>query len=135
MILEDSDARVELMCEAIDSCSAGFKIQRFDSVSAMRAQAQHWKSSACLISLDYDLSNSRTPNPGTGVDAVKLLAGIPPFCPVIVHTSLAEAGRLMASTLQQQGWTVEQVRLNRREAVALWLGAVEALTGFDQETD
>jgi len=49
-------------------------------------------ASASLISLDYDLSNSRTPNPGDGLDAVNLLNHHKPACPVIVHTSLA-AGR------------------------------------------
>jgi hypothetical protein len=82
---------------------------------------------ACLISLDFDLSNGPTKNPGDGMDAVQMLIRSGPVCPVIVHSSLAEDGRTMVRALRAAGWRAEQVIFNRREAAAEWLALVEDL--------
>jgi hypothetical protein len=79
----------------------------------MRAELAQWLPMACLISLDFDLSDSPTRNPGTGMDAVNMLLQHHPVCPVIIHTSLPAESGMMARALRQGGWTVDQVLFNR----------------------
>ncbi|HEY5911356.1 MAG TPA: response regulator [Verrucomicrobiae bacterium] len=132
LVLEDSETRIGLMREALGTLPGSFTLQCWDNVWAMRKQMPRWLPSAYLISLDYDLGDSRTPNPGNGMDAVQALSGHQPMCPIIVHTSLSQEGREMVRALRERGWSAEQVLFNKREAVQEWLNAVEMLTGLDQ---
>ena len=132
LILEDNDTRVELMSEALAAFPGRFTVQRYDNVSAMRAAAQQWLLSACLISLDYALDGSCVKNPGNGMDAVQMLTEHTPVCPVIVHTSLPETGGLMTQSLREHGWTAEQVRFGNQEAVQDWISTVERMIGLDR---
>ena len=118
LILEDSLNRLNRMREALDSLPGQFEIQHWDNAWKMQKEAAQWMSRACLISLDFDLSNSSTRNPGNGMDAVDMLNRQKPVCPVIVHTSLPNDGLKIAMALRAGGWTVEQVILSKREAVA-----------------
>ena len=129
LILEDSSNRLALMREALDSLPGQFEVEQWDNVRKMQKEAAQLLPRACLISLDYDLSNSPTRNPGDGLDAVNLLNQQQPVCPVIVHTSLPQAGQKMVMALRGGGWTVEQVVFNKREALTDWRDAVAELTG------
>ena len=127
LILEDSPHRLALMRDALESLAAQIEVRHWDSAWAMQKEAGQCLSQACLISLDFDLSNGPTRNPGDGMDAVLMLNRHKPVCPIIVHTSLAEDGQKMTQALRGNGWRVEQVIFNRREAVADWLATVEYL--------
>ncbi len=126
LILEDSVNRLALMREALETSEIG--IRSFDNVWSMRRELEQVLAQACVISLDFDLSNSLVRHPGDGMDAVQMLNRQRPVCPVIVHTSLPEGGREMAQALRGGGWRVEQVIFNHREAVADWRTAVDTLT-------
>jgi CheY-like chemotaxis protein len=128
LILEDNPTRLALMREALDDSPEEYEIHHWDCVGKMQAEAVRLMPKVCLISLDFDLSNSTTRNPGDGMDAVAMLNQQKPVCPVIVHTSLAQTGQKMARALRGGGWTVERVMLDKREAVVDWRGAVERLT-------
>ena len=127
LILEDSPHRLALMRDALESLAAQIEVRHWDSAWAMQKEAGQCLSQACLISLDFDLSNSPSRNPGDGMDAVQMLNRHKPVCPIIVHTSLREDGQKMTQALRGNGWRVEQVIFNRREAVADWLATVEYL--------
>ena len=132
LVLEDSERRIELMHEALASVPGQLEIHRWDNAWAMLAELARWLPAACLISLDYDLGDSQTPNPGNGMDAVKDLLRYQPACPVIIHTSLPTESALMARALRRSGWLVDQVLFNRREAADHWRNAiVELIAGPD----
>lgn len=60
-----------------------------------------------LISLDHDLPMN--PDHGTGRQVAEDLAGLPPVCPVIVHTSNEFFAPGMMRVLADGGWPVERV--------------------------
>ena len=124
--------RLELMRAALDLLPDDFEIHHWDSVCKMRKEFAQWLTSASLISLDYDLSNSRTPNPGDGLDAVNMLNRRKVACPVIVHTSLAAESNVMAKALREHDWTVEQVLFRTRDQAAAWGKLVAELTCLDE---
>jgi CheY-like chemotaxis protein len=127
LILEDSANRLALMRDVLERRSSYIEVRSFDNAWALRKELAHLLPQVCLISLDFDLSNSSVKSPGDGMDVVQALIRHKPICPIIVHTSLAEDGRTMARALRAGGWRVEQVIFNRREAVAEWLAAVNML--------
>ena len=129
LILEDSPNRLSLMRKGLESLPVQIEIRYWDNAGSMQKEAGQWLPQACLISLDFDLSNSPVRSPGDGMDVIQMLNWHKPVCPVIVHTSLPEDGRRMAQALRGGGWRVEQVILNTREALKDWLYAVEELTG------
>lgn len=106
LILEDSPNRLALMRDGLESHSKTLEIRHWDNTGTMRKELGQVLPQASLISLDFDLSNSTTKNPGDGMDAVQKLNRRKPVCPVIVHTSLAEHGRRMAQALRGGGWRV-----------------------------
>ena len=66
---------------------------------------------ARLVSLDHDLEPDVTDraDPGDGLDVAKWLAGRPPVCPVVVHTSNGVRGDAMVGELDLAGWQVRRV--------------------------
>ena len=88
------------MRKALESLPGSFSLQWWDNVWAMRKQMPRWLPSAILISLDYDLGDRPSPNPGNGMDAVQALSGHQPVYSVINHTSLPQEGREMARALR-----------------------------------
>ena len=103
LILEDSANRLTLMREALESLSVQIEICHWDNAWAMKKEAVQWLAQACLISLDFDLSNSPVRSPGDGLDAVQMLKRHKPVNPVIVQTSLAEDDHKMVRALRS-GW-------------------------------
>jgi predicted protein tyrosine phosphatase len=67
--------------------------------------------SARLISLDHDLDpeGPAAADPGTGWDVVKVLAALPPVCPVILHTSNRERATWMQGELDLGRWRHHRV--------------------------
>jgi hypothetical protein len=67
--------------------------------------------SARLISLDHDLDpeEGQTADPGTGWDVTKVLAALPPVCPVIIHTSNGERATWMMGEFDLGGWKYDRV--------------------------
>lgn len=128
LVLEDNDRRAELMRDALATVPGELEIRRWDNTRTMRAELAQWLPTACLISLDFDLGDSPSRNPGTGMDAVNMLLAHQPACPVIIHTSLPAESAMMGRALRQGGWVVGQVLFNRREAVNEWCDLVAELT-------
>jgi hypothetical protein len=63
-----------------------------------------------LISLDHDLDPEEgCDDPGTGWEVTKVLAALPPCCPVILHTSNGERGTWMMGEFHLGGWEYHRV--------------------------
>lgn len=128
LILEDNLVRLEAMRNAVESSGRDFHVEHWDNAPQMIVEAPGHFPNACLISLDYDLSASRTTmSAGDGMDVVRFLIRHQPICAVIIHSTAAEKAVMMAQALRRHGWTVKQVPLSKMEVIAQWLAAVEEL--------
>jgi hypothetical protein len=82
--------------------------------------------SLALISLDHDLEpqevvaavrelgldaaiRNTAIDPGTGRDAAEFLAGRPPACPIIIHSTNYPAALAMEAILAERDWRVERM--------------------------
>jgi len=67
--------------------------------------------SARLLSLDHDLDPQEgdAEDPGTGWEVTKYLAGFPPACPVIIHTSNGDRASWMCGEFELGGWDYRRV--------------------------
>jgi hypothetical protein len=61
-----------------------------------------------VISVDHEI-NPRDAEAGNGLLVVSALCGIPPTCPVIIHSSDEYASRDMVRMLKDAGWPVATV--------------------------
>jgi hypothetical protein len=106
LMLEDNADRIQRFTAAL---------QRIDPTLTMRVWRNAWTmvrevelllSSARIISLDHDLDpeESTSDDPGTGWDLTKVLAALPPACPVIIHTSNGERAAWMCGEFELGGW-------------------------------
>jgi hypothetical protein len=121
LVLEDSLSRLTALQGAAKRLS--LQLVHWSDVHAMRREAPGYFGSTGLISLDYDLSGSsytEIGDPGTGQDMVEFLLGIPPFCPVILHTSLDSRGKMLAGRLQKAGWQSEWIGLKEQKDLLNW---------------
>src|SRR5207237_9998450 len=88
-MLEDNAERVERFVAVLARVAPGVELRLWRDAWKMIREAPPLLASARLISLDHDLDPERegADDPGTGWDLTKVLAALPPCCPVIVHTS------------------------------------------------
>ena len=56
-----------------------------------------------------DPEEGQTADPGTGWDVTKVLAALPPACPVIIHTSNGERATWMMGEFDLGGWQYDRV--------------------------
>ena len=104
LILEDDAARVKRFRAALRAICDDDTIHIWRSAQLMMREAAPHLSHASLISLDHDLDPiSPGDDSGDGLDAVRWLVAQRITCPVIVHTSNIDRGRVMIGELQLAG--------------------------------
>ncbi len=113
-ILEDDPRRREAMESGIAANLGVHERLFFDSAPAMIEWLRGHLARVKLISLDHDLvelpeQGGASRDPGTGQDVADFLAGHPPCCPVLIHTSNRGTAPGMAFALQSAGWEAERV--------------------------
>jgi len=110
LILEDNEAREELLRQAIAQAGPDYHIKVWSDASTMCAECAAFFPETVLISLDHDLNPrpGTTTDPGTGMDVARFLGDHVPVCPVIVHSQNVDWVWSMYNELRFAGWTVEQ---------------------------
>jgi len=75
------------------------------------AECAKFFAGTALICLDHHLNprTGATTDPGTGLDVATFLAGFPPVCPVLIHSSNTERAYSMHNELRFAGWVVDRV--------------------------
>lgn len=112
-ILEDDNARLAAMQSQIENTYPGAKVFAFDNSSRMIEWLQVNLDRTQLISLDHDLklevADGSYKDHGTGREVVEYLVSQSPACPVIVHSSNADAASGMVEELKATAWSVTRV--------------------------
>jgi hypothetical protein len=111
LILEDDDERATAFVQEISDIDPKVEVMIWRSAHKMCQDLAAYLPITVLISLDHDLRtpDDRGQDPGSGMDVVKALSLLPTSCPVIVHTSNADASWSMINELTHSGWSVERV--------------------------
>lgn len=111
MILEDDEDRIRAFEGAVASLGPEFELRLWCDAPTMRSECPDCLASACLISLDHDLTPlpGITADPGNGLEVAEFLAQHQPRCPVILHTSNSDRRWSMHNELRFGGWIVEIV--------------------------
>ena len=108
VVLEDDPGRVAEMRRCIGELLPGTQGIFFGNAQAMIAWLSDHLGEVVLISLDHDLPLRITPagmtDCGTGRQVADYLTGLPPTCPVVVHTSNEYFAPGMLSALKNGGW-------------------------------
>ena len=113
-ILEDNTDRRTVMQSCLQELLPTHTPIFFDSAHDMVTWLRTHQPEVSLISLDFDLPITRTPDGhlvdyGTGNVVADHLAATPPTCPVIIHSSNATGAFQMAETLRRAGWPTARV--------------------------
>lgn len=106
-ILEDNAERLEEMRACLAKVLPGLEQVYFDNAFLMIEWLKAHLAQVVLISLDHDLPTD--PDCGTGRDVADFLAGLPPTCPVIVHTSNEYFAPGMMQVLGEAQWPTARV--------------------------
>jgi hypothetical protein len=111
LMLEDNAERVRRFTAALRHIDAALPLRIWRNAWTMIREIEACLSAARLISLDHDLDPEEgdADDPGTGWDLTKVLAALPPACPVIVHTSNGERAIWMCGELELGGWEHHRV--------------------------
>ena len=110
LMLEDDDDRIERFREVIarDNAFGGVGVAKtaYDFIANL-----NYADGTDLIALDHDLfpETDDSPDPGDGRDVAEALAKMPPFCPVLIHSTNAPAADSMMFTLRDAGWTADRI--------------------------
>jgi hypothetical protein len=110
LILEDDDERATAFIQEISDINSQVEVMIWQSAHKMCQDLAVHLPSTVLISLDHDLrtTDEHNEDPGSGMDVAKALSLLSPSCPVIVHTSNADASWSMINELTHSGWSVER---------------------------
>ncbi len=106
-ILEDNSERLTGMQSCLTKIMPEAQQIYFDSASSMIAWLADHLGQVVLISLDHDLPIAG--DHGTGRQVADFLAGQPPVCPVIVHSSNDFFAPGMIQVLTDGGWPTSRV--------------------------
>lgn len=111
LMLEDNADRVQRFEAVLAELDPKPEMRLWRSAPVMLREMSEFLPRARLISLDHDLDPEEADpeDPGTGWDVVKVLAALPPVCPVIVHTSNGERGQWMCGELDLGGWEYHRI--------------------------
>lgn len=109
VILEDDSARITAMTTVVRELLPTIRHIFFEDAIRMLAWLAEHLGEADLISLDHDLPIRRDEENqlidcGTGRQVADYLAGLPPTCPVLVHSSNAPCAAGMEFVLREAGW-------------------------------
>jgi hypothetical protein len=105
--LEDDVDRLMQMRKYLAEVLPGVEQVYFDNAFLMIHWLKDHLPQVVLISLDHDLPING--DHGTGRDVVDYLAGLPPTCPVIVHTSNEHFAPGMMRVLNDAKWPSARV--------------------------
>lgn len=113
-ILEDNLERREVMRACIADRFYMYETCFFDAAAPMIDFLKEHLADCLVIALDHDLelrtgSDGRCIDPGTGRDVADFLASEKPTCPVIIHSTNAEAAVGMKMILKDAGWKTRRV--------------------------
>ncbi len=113
-ILDDDAPRRQAMAEVLRRGAPSLPTAFFDNAPDMIAWLRENLGNVCLLCMDHDLGPNRvrdneTFDPGTGRDVADFLATHAPVCPVLIHSTNAEAAQGMQIALQEAGWSVQRV--------------------------
>jgi ADP-ribosylglycohydrolase len=110
-ILEDNPERLQEFQSSVSQLGEGYEIRTWRDANRMMAECHEVLAETVLISLDHDLNkeNDQSPDPSDGAAAAEFLAMLPPFCPVILHTSNNEGFWSMHNEFRFGGWRTERV--------------------------
>jgi len=111
LFLEDSDSRYKGLIEALVSYSIDLKPVRANTAASFIAIFDEYQDEAAAISLDHDLFEDmpEDTDAGDGRDVSLYLSTVESVCPVIIHSSNADAAATMHYQLKDSGWTSQRV--------------------------
>jgi ADP-ribosylglycohydrolase len=111
LLLEDDAERIARFRGIVPELEPDWQVEIWNDAPSMLSGCEQHFDDVCLISLDHDLNPQpgSTDDPGTGREIVQLLVGHLPLCPVIIHSSNADAAWSMHTDLRFAGWPVERV--------------------------
>ena len=114
VILEDNQERRAAMLHCLEDKFYQFEKIFFGEPAGMIDFLKDNLPETIAISLDHDLELIPIPgekalDPGTGREVADYLAQQSPSCPVIIHTSNANAGSGMEMILQDANWETYRV--------------------------
>ncbi len=113
-LLDDEPDRIIAMLSALERLGSNYSTIVFDNAPDMIAWFASGHHELALICLDHDLGPNRLRDgrifdPGIGRDVADYLSTLPPFAPVIVHTTNHLAAPGMIHVLEESGWQVSRV--------------------------
>jgi len=113
-ILEDNADRQAVMRRCLADRFYTFDAHLFDDPAEMIRFLDEHLAQTLVICLDHDLEiktgpDGRLVDPGTGRAVADYLAGKAPVCPVIIHTTNADAAVAMKRVLHRAGWKTRRV--------------------------
>jgi hypothetical protein len=130
-ILEDNQDRQAVMRAWLADRFYQYDARIFDEAGEMIRFLDEHLADTLVISLDHDLElkpgpRGRPVDPGTGREVADFLAGKEPVCPVIIHTTNAQAAVGMEMVLRGGRWQTRRVvPFNDLEWVAThWFPAI-----------
>jgi hypothetical protein len=113
-ILEDNADRQVVMRRCLGDRFYTFDAHFFDESGEMIRFLDQHLAETLVISLDNDLElkpgpRGRMIDPGSGVEVAEFLAGKPPTCPVVIHTTNTDAAAAMKTVLGAASWRTHRV--------------------------
>jgi ADP-ribosylglycohydrolase len=130
LLLEDNADRINDFRSAVEELGPDWQLVLWQDAPSMLSSCEQHFEDVRLISLDHDLNPQpgASCDPGTGRHVAQLLAGHLPLCPVIIHSTNADAAWSMHNDLRFAGWHVERVGPIGNDWVRkLWLPKVREL--------
>ncbi len=111
LMLEDDAERIQRFGTVLQRIAPGLEVRLWRNAWRMIEEMGPFLASALLISLDHDLEPEEgdKSDPGTGWDVTKVLAALPPACPVIIHTSNGDRGTWMMGEFELGGWEFHRI--------------------------
>ena len=111
LMLEDNAERIARFQAVLVEIAPSLPVQIWRDAWTMLREMEAFLPVARLISLDHDLEpeHASAPDPGTGWDVTKVLAALPPVCPVVIHTSNADRSSWMCGEFELGGWEYYRV--------------------------
>jgi len=113
-ILEDNLERLAIMRSWLADRFYMYDAHFFDESAELIRFFDDYLSECLVIALDHDLEmkpgqNGRCIDCGTGREVADYLANKNPVCPIIIHTTNADAAVGMQMVLKDAGWQTRRV--------------------------
>jgi hypothetical protein len=111
LMLEDDQERIERFTEALSEVDPSLALVIWRNARKMVREVESFLPAARLISLDHDLEPQAgdLEDPGDGIEVARFLAGMPPVCPVIIHSSNGTRSDWMIGEFELGGWIYKRV--------------------------